>query len=37
MGDLDGDGKADIALGAQNSDLGGADAGALFLFSGSGI
>jgi hypothetical protein len=37
VGDLDGDGKADIALGAQNNDLGGADAGALFLFSGSGI
>ncbi len=33
-GDVDGDGFVDVVVGAWASDLGGADAGAAFLFSG---
>jgi hypothetical protein len=33
-GDLDGDGLNDIAIGARGDDEGGADAGALYIFSG---
>ena len=34
VGDLDGDGHADLAVGAIRHDSGGRDAGAVFIFSG---
>ena len=36
-GDIDGDGKADILIGAPGNDDGGEDAGKLYLFLGSGL
>ncbi len=34
IGDIDGDGDDDFVVGARNNDLGGADAGAAYLFYG---
>ncbi|QDV08520.1 FG-GAP repeat protein [Planctomycetes bacterium Poly30] len=35
VGDINGDGIADVATGAPNNDLGGSDAGAVFVLSGA--
>jgi hypothetical protein len=37
VGDLDDDGVPDVGVGVMLNDLAGADAGALFLFSGAGL
>jgi hypothetical protein len=37
VGDLDGDGTADLAVGALAEDAGGADAGAVYLLDGAGL